>query len=127
VAHTQSKEVNVTKSVKNSNGMRYCPVVLSAMGASSLILSSSTDNQNATLKVPTTWNGERTAGASACPRCFRGIMRGDIVIKHVESLVTLASSALQPKATGIPNHPQSLFVAQNGEVAFKRAVAHNHS
>jgi integrase/recombinase XerD len=32
VANTQSKEVNLTKRVKTSNGMRYCPVVLSANG-----------------------------------------------------------------------------------------------
>ena len=32
VANTQSKEVNLTKRVKTSNGTRYCPVVLSANG-----------------------------------------------------------------------------------------------
>jgi integrase/recombinase XerD len=32
VAHTQSKEVNLTKRIKTSNGMRYCPVVLSGNG-----------------------------------------------------------------------------------------------
>jgi integrase len=32
VANTQSKEVNLTKRVKISDGMRYCPVMLSANG-----------------------------------------------------------------------------------------------
>jgi integrase/recombinase XerD len=32
VANTQSKEVNLTKRVQTSNGMRYCPVVQSANG-----------------------------------------------------------------------------------------------
>jgi integrase/recombinase XerD len=32
VANTQSKEVNLTKRVQTSKGMRYCPVVLSANG-----------------------------------------------------------------------------------------------
>jgi len=32
VANTQSKDVNLTKRVKTSNGTRYCPVVLSANG-----------------------------------------------------------------------------------------------
>jgi integrase len=32
VARTQSKEVNLTKRVQTSNGMRYCPVVLSPNG-----------------------------------------------------------------------------------------------
>lgn len=32
VPNTQSKEVNLTKRVKAGNGMRYCPVVLSANG-----------------------------------------------------------------------------------------------
>ena len=32
MANTQSKEVNLTKRVKTNNGMRYCPVVLSANG-----------------------------------------------------------------------------------------------
>jgi integrase/recombinase XerD len=32
VANTQSKEVNLTKRVQTSKGMRYCPVILSANG-----------------------------------------------------------------------------------------------
>jgi integrase/recombinase XerD len=32
VAHTQSKEVNLAKRVKTSNGNRYCGVVLSGNG-----------------------------------------------------------------------------------------------
>ena len=32
MANTQSKEVNLTKRVQTSKGMRYCPVVLSANG-----------------------------------------------------------------------------------------------
>ena len=32
MAHTQSKEVNLTKRIKTSNGLRYCPVVLSGNG-----------------------------------------------------------------------------------------------
>ena len=30
MANTQSKEVNLTKRVQTSKGLRYCPVVLSA-------------------------------------------------------------------------------------------------
>jgi integrase/recombinase XerD len=32
VANTQCKEVNLTKRVQTSKGLRYCPVVLSANG-----------------------------------------------------------------------------------------------
>jgi integrase/recombinase XerD len=32
VANTQSREVNLTKRVQTTKGMRYCPVVLSANG-----------------------------------------------------------------------------------------------
>ena len=32
LANTQSKEVNLTKRVQTSNGLRYCPVVLSGNG-----------------------------------------------------------------------------------------------
>ena len=33
MANTQSKEVNLTKRVQTSKGLRYCPVVLSAKWA----------------------------------------------------------------------------------------------
>jgi hypothetical protein len=65
VAHSQSKEVNLTKRVKTSNGMRYCPVVLSGNGRVKPDFVIVNGQPERTLRAPATWNGERAAGACA--------------------------------------------------------------
>jgi len=66
VANTQSKEVNLTKRVLTSKGLRYCPVAISAYGRikpDQVIVKA---NRNDTLKARTIWNGVRMAGGCVC-------------------------------------------------------------
>jgi hypothetical protein len=66
VANTQTKEVNLTKRIKTSNGMRYCPVVLSGNGRVKpdfVIVNGQPERHPEGAYY---WNGERTAGACAC-------------------------------------------------------------
>jgi hypothetical protein len=62
-----NRECNVTKRVKTSTGLRYCPVVLSANGRirpDAVIVNGKQEN---ILKARITWNGGKALNVCAFP------------------------------------------------------------
>jgi hypothetical protein len=66
VANMQSKDVNLTKRVQTSKGLRYCPVALSTNGRVKPDFVIVNGQQERHPKVLITSSGARTASGCAC-------------------------------------------------------------